>query len=438
MQPIPPSQDPFYTATDDFKSTAPGTILRIRQAPGNLTAITGTNGSAAYDILYRTTDSRYNASYAVTTVFIPSVSLSSPSSSSSSGADPGGNISAAAALLSYQIPYDSASLDASPSYALYGPDGASWIQDIATALSLGWFVNVPDYEGPLASYGAGVQAGHATIDSIRAILNANGTHFAQQQHRHHRYDALNLSALASFLPVDTRIAMWGYSGGALASEWAAELQSSYAPEIHFDGAALGGLTPNVTSTLSSLLLNDTTDAGLIPSVLMGISSQYPELRQFLVSKLKTEGPYNVTGFLAAANMTNLQAIVTYAFQNITDYFVDGMEDLLSPLVRKIAANEIQMGYHGIPQMPIYAYKAIQDEISVVEDTDVLIDRFCAVEANILYERNTIGGHVADLINGKPSALQFLHDIFGRTNTTGFPSSGCVVRDVTVNITDSAM
>jgi hypothetical protein len=46
--------------------------------------------------------------------------------------------------------------------------------------------------------------------------------------------------------------MWGYSGGSLATEWAAELQPTYAPELNFAGAALGGLVPNITSVLKTI------------------------------------------------------------------------------------------------------------------------------------------------------------------------------------------
>jgi len=142
--PLPPSKDPWYTAPANFESAAPGAVLRVRAAPGNLsTSIT--NASAAYHILYRTTNSRYLPDWAVTTLFVPQnpASSSNPSSNSSS---PGG----ATALLSYQIPYDSASVDASPSYALYA-EGASGLDDIAVSLGYGWYVSVPDYEGPLAS-----------------------------------------------------------------------------------------------------------------------------------------------------------------------------------------------------------------------------------------------------------------------------------------------
>jgi len=46
--------------------------------------------------------------------------------------------------------------------------------------------------------------------------------------------------------------MWGYSGGALASEWAAELQTKYAPEISFVGMAIGSVTPNVEIVFNTI------------------------------------------------------------------------------------------------------------------------------------------------------------------------------------------
>lgn len=82
-EPIPPLQDPWYTAPRGFEKKRPGTVLRIREAPGNLTSL-ATDCSAAYNILYRTTGSRYQPDWAVTTIFVPAAP--------------------AAALLSYQIP----------------------------------------------------------------------------------------------------------------------------------------------------------------------------------------------------------------------------------------------------------------------------------------------------------------------------------------------
>lgn len=216
-QALPPSTDPWYTAPEGYESASPGDILRNRTAPGNLVATVGSNCSAAYNLLYRTTASQGNATWAVTTVLVPK--------------DPTN------ALLSYQIPYDSAYINSSPSYALY----QSVNPDISIALGKGYFVTVPDYEGPLASFTAGHMSGYATLDAVRATLNAADLYG---------------------LPDDPYYATWGYSGGALATEWAAELQLDYAPELSFAGSAMGGLTPNVTTVL--MAINNKISAGLAP------------------------------------------------------------------------------------------------------------------------------------------------------------------------------
>lgn len=214
---IPPSQDPWYTAPDGYESASPGAILRNRTAPSSVLQAVGSNCSAAYQLLYRTTASQGNATFAVTTVLVPQ--------------DP------TTALLSYQIPYDSAYINSSPSYTL----SQQVDSDIKVALGKGYFVTVPDYEGPLASFTAGHMSGYATLDAVRATLNGADL-----------YGLLD----------DTLYATWGYSGGALATEWAAELQADYASELSFAGSAMGGLTPNVTSVLETI--NMKISAGLAP------------------------------------------------------------------------------------------------------------------------------------------------------------------------------
>jgi hypothetical protein len=64
-------------------------------------------------------------------------------------------------------------------------------------------VNMPDYECPFAAFTVGVRAGHATLGSVRAVLSSG---FG--------------------LVADARYALWGYSGGALASEWPQGFRSS--------------------------------------------------------------------------------------------------------------------------------------------------------------------------------------------------------------------
>ncbi|KAI8652387.1 hypothetical protein NCS57_01302600 [Fusarium keratoplasticum] len=400
--PLPPSQDPWYTAPEGFENAEPGAVLRLRPAPGNLTKVTG-NSSAVYNILYRTTDSQYKPTWAVTTLFVPELG---PNSTAARNFDQ-------AALLSYQVPYDSADVDASPSYTLYDADASV---PFGTVLGLGLFISVPDYEGPLASFTAGVISGHATIDSVRAVLSLG----------------LGLNTTSP------RVALWGYSGGALASEWASELVVQYAPDLSetIVGAALGGLTPNVTSVLESITGQD--GAGLAPSAILGLTSQYPEVQKYLISKLKTEGPYNKTGFLAALDFTSPEAGVAYAGVDIGDFFKDGLDTFRDPKLQRIINRDGIMGYHGVPQWPIFAYKAINDEISKVADTDALIERYCQVGANILYQRNSVGTHSEEFAYGLSAVFEWLGAVLTGTYAEVYETEGCTIQNITRNDTSSPL
>jgi len=185
--PAAPSRDPWYSPPAAWEAARPGVVLRIREAP-NLQNIVGFgHAAAAWHILFRTTDSYSGPAWAVTTLFAPRTGTP-------------GNGEDRPALLSYQLPYDSANVDASPSFTLYAGEPYG---EIALALERGWFVNIPDYEGPLASYTSGLMAGQSTLDSIQASLAAMQDLVGQVSGN------------------KTRVAMWGYSGGALASEWGA-------------------------------------------------------------------------------------------------------------------------------------------------------------------------------------------------------------------------
>lgn len=169
---------------------------------------------------------------------------------------------------------------------------------------------------------------------------------------------------------------------------------------------------------------------------MGLTAQYPDARDFLVSSLYTEGPYNATGFLAALQMGVSDDFVVYAGQDINKYFVQGRDFLRSPEISRIFGNNAFQGYHGIPQMPVFLYKAIGDEFSNVNDTDALVGKFCEVGANILYQRNTVGGHIDEISNGAPRALDWLIEVIEGATEPKQPAVGCVVENVTVNVTAS--
>ncbi|KAI7181446.1 hypothetical protein D0869_02473 [Hortaea werneckii] len=389
--PLPPSKDAWYTAPTAFEQASPGDVLRLRQAPGDLTSIYN-ESAAAYNILYRSTDSKFEPTWDVTTLFVPKRTRGS-------------------ALLSYQIPYNTAYLDGSPSYALNSPSFSSGhvLNDIQTALSMGAFVVVPDHEGPLAAFPLGVQEGHAILDSVRAVLR---TGFG--------------------LAEDARYALWGYSGGSIASEWAAELQQQYAPELDFAGAAIGGVVSNVTALIDQSA--NTWWAGLVPAGLLGATAPYPAAREYLMSQLRSNGTHNETAFEAAESLTSTQAVGLFASQDIWTYFKDGKDVLQAPILRSILNSNGYMGYHGIPQMPLFVYKAIADELTPIADTDKLVQSYCDVGVNVVYKRNTVGGHLAGQTNGRSQAWSFLKSVL----IGSYEPEGCIVENVAWNVTSSML
>jgi hypothetical protein len=387
--PLQPSSDPFYAPPAGYESAAPGTILRSRDVPSTLAlgSVLPINIQGAYQLLFRSTDSLGNPQAAVTTVIVPH------------NADP-------TKLLSYQIAEDAAWINCAPSYVLqqsssFANGGTSPVELllIIAALDQGWIVNTPDYEGPQAAFTSGIQAGQATLDSVRAAL-ASGS-------------ITSVSSSAAYQ-------MWGYSGGSLASEWAAELQPSYAPELNFAGVALGGLVPNISSILGTI--NDSLFAGLGPAGILGLAQAYPELATYIDSSLD---PTKAADFKKAQSICIDGDILDYAFQDLYSYFPAGEALLNDPVPQAVLAATGQMGTHGTPKMPIFLYKAILDEISVVADTDALVKKLCSQGAQIQYVRDGLGEHASEIITGAGDALVFLKDRFN-----GVPAAaGCSTTNV---------
>ena len=159
-------------------------------------------------------------------------------------------------------------------------------------------------------------------------------------------------------------------------------------------------------------------------------NQYPVAYNWILSHLKETGPFNKTGFLATLKMDVATAWATYAFQDMSLYFVNGFDDLFAPIPMAVVNNEGIMGKHGIPKMPIFAHKAINDEISPVADTDKLITHLCDGGANILYHRNTVGSHLDEATNGHPDAEAFIDSVLRGTYAQNYNTTGCTVQTVT--------
>lgn len=402
----PPTLDPWYTPPANWTAAAPGTVLRLR-SPAYPT-INIKHCRATLQILYRTSDTHGQPSWAVTTIFIPnSHPASCPESATNRTSSCSNNI------VVYQVPTDSVSPDAQPSYLLQVVEPYGEMRDL---LARGYIISVPDYNGPSASYCAGAQAAHATLDSVRAAISS----------------ASAIGVVESKL----RFAIWGYSGGAFAAGFALEFLSSYAPDLlgKVVGGAVGGPSPNLTTVAQAMNKKDTT--GLAVAGLVGVTMQWPEAAAHLQSRLKKEGKFNATGFNAIKTMTGGDSLTAYARQDLFEYFVDGEKDVWHPVVQAVIDSDSVMGVRGAPppEIPVFIYKAANDEMSPVSEGDGLVETYCAQGSRILYHRNHIGGHNDELWSGRLRTMDFLAHVLNdkRSANMTVPEVGkCLTEDVSV-------
>ncbi|WP_218565498.1 lipase family protein, partial [Prescottella equi] len=204
-----PYTDPFYAAPADIATKAPGDVLEVRRADTWLVP-----GNEVWQIKYRSTNSSGDPIPAVTTVIKP---INSPTDMP---------------VLSYQAIVNSLGLKCAPSAALFTGE----IKDVfglPLALAQGWAVAIPDHLGPDSAYGAAKLGGMITLDGVRALK---------------RLPELRLS--------NSPVALAGYSGGGMATAWAAALNPTYAPDVKLAGVAQGGVPANIEEMAVGLGLAD--------------------------------------------------------------------------------------------------------------------------------------------------------------------------------------
>lgn len=347
-----PLKDDFYEATDDYESKKPGDILKSRKSP---TKLTFTNYENAYQIMYRTTDSLNNATYSITSVVVPKNAKKDR-------------------FVSYQYAEDSSWAPCAPSYSMINTDADSFAQGI---LNTSMILVSPDYEGPNSAFCAGQLAGHAVLDSIRAVL---------------QFKDLGLDK-------DTKYGLFGYSGGSLASGWAAQLQPSYAPELDLKGVAVGGFITNVTEV--ALNANGKLTAGFVPAGIVGLSTEYPAVDKLLTDDLY---PTNSSMFMKAQNQCVANDLLTYFQQDIFSYFKGGQSVLQKKDIQPILKNLTMAQDGAAPKAPMFVFEGISDEIAPIKMVDGTIKSYCDSDANIQYYKMPGKSHEsAQEAGGMPGA-----------------------------------
>jgi hypothetical protein len=363
--PALPSEDPFYAYSSSIERQAPGTVLRSRQV--EISLLGAPAALQATQVLYRTRNQLGDATATVATIIRP--------------ATPAGSTK----LVSYQTAYDGVGEVCRPSYNLAGGSGAPIVRfeggNILNYLNRGYTVVTADYEGPTDDFGAGREAGYGTLDAIRA---------AQKQ--------LELD------PGTTPVAMVGYSGGALASEWAGELQPKYAPELDVVGIALGGNSVHFDHTLA--YIDGTSEwAAVIPAVTVGVARAYGlDLTRYLSPRGKRIA--NQQGCLSPGAYPGLR-----------------FEDLLAPKYRDWKReraivetyNASIMGRAGTPKAPLFMAggnsDGTGDGIAIAKDVQQLAYGYCRRGTPVQLREYAGRPHILTALVFAPEALAFIERRF---------------------------
>lgn len=321
-------------------------------------------------------------------------------------------------LVSYQDFEDSACPDCATSYAMQDPSLVTLLTKADTvvvggALANGWVVAMPDYEGPKAATFSGKQCGQATLDGVRAVLNSQ-----------------DITGIAPKKDVDVQ--MWGYSGGSIATEWAAELQPIYAPELkaNLKAAIIGGAITNLTLTF--LTINKGSSVGFAPTGVCGLMNSYPNiLTDFLKSEIIESKQEE---FFKPLTMCGILDLPEFQFQDVFTYFKKGVDIFRTPEILSLINSDGVMGLHAVPEIPLYFYKGQRDEISPIADLDKLVDGFCEKGIGSLkYIRGSVSKHAAEHYLGCGSAIAYMKDRFNGIT----PEKGCSTENVFITKWDSS-
>jgi hypothetical protein len=298
-------------------------------------------------------------------------------------------------VLSYQCAIDAMSSRCFPSYALrrkakaLGSIGQLELFLILAAVAEGWAVSVPDHEGLRGMWGAPYEPGYRVLDGIRAALSS---------------DRLGLSPSAP-------IGLWGYSGGGLASAWAAEMCGAYAPELDIVGAVLGSPVGDLGHTFRRL--NGGLLAGLPALVVAALAHVYPDLDRVIKEHANEEGR---TLLESLEKMTTVEAVLRMAGKDMGDYLDEPLEAILSTPEVTYVFDNIKLGA-AVPTPPVLIVQAVHDYLIDVNDIDALADAYSAGGARVTYHRDAFNEHMLLHPLSAPMTLRWLTDRFDRRPLT---------------------
>ena len=387
-----PKDDPFYTysGSKPLEEHEPGTVLATRSVPYHIVGLP--TPLKTTQLLYRSTSQTGKATANVTSVIQP---LHQPDTTR---------------ILSYQSAYDSLNRNDQPSYAI---NGGLTLGGVVPSVELavfglfiaqGFTVIVPDTEGQRADFAAGPEYGMNTLDSIRAAFNASAVETAP----------------------DANVALLGYSGGAIASEWAAELAPTYAPDANsrLIGAAIGGLLVHPAHNLH-YVENTYVWAGVMPMALVGIARAFEVEGEF--ERYLTPRGMELYRSMQTASIVHVLGQPRFWRLKWTDLVIPDFPTPESLPLFVNLANKLIMGTGGTPTVPLFIGQGANgvpegtpgnkpgigrgDGVMIAGDVRTLARHYCDRGTVVRYEQYDLLSHISAVGLWLLQAIDWIGDRF---------------------------
>jgi len=385
--PPSPEVDPFYkyTGSKPLSEIAAGTVLKTRTLSYHVLGVP--LPVPAIQLLYRAQNELGEPTVNVTSVLKPLLTIGTPQ------------------VVAYQSFYDSLSPNDEPSYAISGdvsltgaiPQVESAL--IGPSLLAGRTVVIADTEGEAADFAAGPEYGTNTLDSLRAAIASPATGLSSTK----------------------KIAMIGYSGGAIATEWAAELAPTYAPTINgkLVGATMGGVLVDPAHNLH-YVDGSLSWAGVMPMAIIGVSRAFhinlmPYLSEYgkgVYAKLEKASIVNVLAQYPGLTWTQL-AKPEYPTPESIPVYVH-------------TVNQLIMGTRGTPTIPLQISQGALGELEgtagnkpgigegdgvmIAGDVRSLARQYCGKGAKVQYTQYPLG-HIGTAVPWIAEAMTWMNNRF---------------------------
>lgn len=233
-----PSPDPWYSDPPELDGSTPdGTILDSR--PATIPWFNALRTGPTWQLLVQSRDSEGRPVAVPSTVIIPEREWPGP------GPRP---------ILSFAAAIDGLGTTCQPSWALTQKVSVEVPPVLQELIDRGYGIVATDHHGPRGAYGASRMHGHALLDGIRAARS---------------FEPAGLQ--------DSPAALFGYSGGGIATGGAAQVQNTYAPEMseYLVANAIGGAPVDLGEAYRNM--DGTVGAGLLRAAIFGVAREYPDL-----------------------------------------------------------------------------------------------------------------------------------------------------------------